>query len=98
MKVRFHPAAEAEHLGQVVFYESREHGLGKRYLDYFQQTIMAICESPARFAVEHAPNIRRARLRPFPLMILFRELDSGIQVLAVAHYRRRPNYWLGRLR
>jgi hypothetical protein len=27
----FHPAAEAEHLEQIAFYESRQQGLGARY-------------------------------------------------------------------
>ncbi len=33
MSYRLHPAAEAEHLGQIVFSESRRKGLGGRYRD-----------------------------------------------------------------
>ena len=97
MKYRFHPAAEAEHLEQIAFYESRERGLGGRYLDHFRQAIRNVCESPARFPVEQLPDIRRARVQAFPFTILYREQGDGIQVLAVAHYRRRPRYWLGRV-
>jgi hypothetical protein len=29
--------------------------------------------------------------------MLFRAVDGAVQILAVAHYRRRPGYWLTRL-
>ncbi|MGH9639964.1 MAG: type II toxin-antitoxin system RelE/ParE family toxin [Bryobacteraceae bacterium] len=97
MNYRFHPAAEAEHLEQIRFYESRRPGLGARYRDYFLQTIQNVCETPARFPIEHLPDLRRVRLRPYPLTIIYRERDAAIQVLAVAHNRRAPNYWLRRV-
>ena len=96
MNYRFHPLAEAEHLEQIAFYESRQPGLGARYREYFLQAIQTVCETPARFPIEHQPDIRRVRLRPFPLTLIYRERNAIIQVLAIAHYRRRPGYWLGR--
>lgn len=96
MIYRFHPAAEAEHLEQIAFYESRQPGLGARYREHFMQTMHRVCETPARYAIEHPPDIRRARLRPFPLTVIYRERAAVVQVLAVAHYRRRPGYWIAR--
>ncbi len=98
MTYRFHPAAEAEHLEQIAFYESRLRGLGARYREHFLQTIQKVCEAPARYAIEHPPDIRRIRLRPFPLTIIYRERNAAIEVLAVAHNRRRPGYWSKRTR
>lgn len=97
MNYRFHPAAETEHLEQIAFYESRQPGLGARYRERFLQAIRYVCDSPERQPVEHPPDIRRARLRPFPLTIIYREQAGTIQVLAVAHYRRQPRYWLRRV-
>lgn len=34
MTYRFHPAAEAEHLGQIAFHESRQRSLDGRYRDH----------------------------------------------------------------
>lgn len=96
MIYRFHPAAEAEHLGQIAFYESRRRGLGARYRDHFLNTIQRVCEQPAQHPIEHPPDIRRVRLRPFPLTLIYRERGGAVQILALAHYRRRPGYWLGR--
>lgn len=73
MSYRFHPAAEAEHLEQIAFYESRRKGLGGRYRDHFLKMIQGVCERPAQYPIEHAPNIRQARLRPFPLTLIYRE-------------------------
>lgn len=39
MNYRFHPAAEAEHLEQITFYESRQRGLGARYREHFLHDI-----------------------------------------------------------
>ncbi len=30
-----------------------------------------------------------------PFFVVFREANSRIEVLAIAHGRRRPGYWLG---
>jgi hypothetical protein len=42
MTYRFHPAAEAEHLGQIAFYESRRKGLGGRYRDHFLKIVQGV--------------------------------------------------------
>jgi hypothetical protein len=33
----------------------------------------------------------------FHFDLIYREVDGLVQVLAVAHHRRRPGYWTGRL-
>lgn len=96
MNYCFHPAAEAEYLEQIAFYRSRQQSLGSRYREHFLKTIGQVCETPAQYAIEHPPDIRRVRLRAFPLTVIYRERDAMVQVLAIAHNRRRPGYWLGR--
>lgn len=36
---------------------------------------------------------RVARLRRFPFVVVFRQGEGWIDVLAVAHLKRRPGYW-----
>ena len=96
MNYSFHPAAEAEHLEQVAWYEKRQAALGGRYHEHFLRSMKRVCEAPDRHPIELPPNIRRMRLALFPLTVIFRERRGAIEVLAVAHYRRRPQYWLGR--
>lgn len=97
MSYLFHPAAEAEHLESVAYFESKRPGLGVGYLAEFERVMATICESPGRYPIEQKPDLRRKRMKRFPFTILFREVASSVQVLAVAHHRRRPAYWLGRL-
>jgi len=93
----FQEAAEAEHLEQVAYYERQRVGLGARYLAEVEGALRVICLAPHRFPIERAPDIRRFRLKRFPHTILFRESAGIVQVLAVAHHRRRPGYWVTRI-
>ncbi|MCH7842413.1 MAG: type II toxin-antitoxin system RelE/ParE family toxin [Chloroflexi bacterium] len=96
MIYQFHPEAEAEHLETVAYYETQRAGLGASYLTEFESILDLVCESPTRYPIQLDPDIRRVILRRFPFTVLFRESGDTIQVLAVAHHRRRPSYWLGR--
>ncbi len=97
MSYSFHPAAETEHLETIAYYELKRPGLGATYLSEFEQVMRIVCETPHRYPVEKKPDIRRIRMKKFPFTVLYRELSGSVQVLAVAHHRRRPLYWLGRL-
>lgn len=97
MNYSFHPAAEAEFLESVGYYESKVPGLGGAFITEFEALATLIGESPKAWRVELEPDIRRVPLQRFPLSIVYREKPDGFQVLAVAHHRRRPQYWLGRL-
>lgn len=95
MTSEFHPEAQAEHLETVAYYETQQAGLGASYLAKFESVLDMACESPNRYPIEGEPEIRRIKLIRFPYTVLFRESDGTIQVLAVAHHRCRPLYWLG---
>ena len=97
MSYFFHPNAEREHLESVAFYETKQAGLGSSYLSDFEGVMAVVCAHPRRYRIEEQPDIRRVRLKRFPYNILFRESGNIVQVLAVAHKRRHPNYWQNRL-
>jgi plasmid stabilization system protein ParE len=97
MNYLFHPAAEAEYLESIAFYESKRPGLGATYLSEFERIMASVCEAPHRNPVDKGPDVRRMRMRGFPFTVLYRESAGAVQVLAVAHHRRRPQYWLGRI-
>jgi toxin ParE1/3/4 len=97
MNYVFHPSAEAEHLESIAYYESKRPGLGASYLAEFERMLMHVCESPQRYSIEMKPDFRCARMQRFPYAVIYRYVSGAIQILAVAHHRRRPQYWLGRL-
>jgi toxin ParE1/3/4 len=41
-------------------------------------------------------GFRRIGVRGFPYHLAYRLTDDEVQVLAVAHDRRRPDYWIPR--
>lgn len=77
-------------------YESKLLGLGNALIKEFEALTELIGETPKGWQVELEPDIRRAPLHRFPLSIVYREQPRAFQILAVAHDRRRPQYWLDR--
>ena len=97
MKYQLHPEAALEHEEQVAYYEERASGLGGRYHAEFKSVVARICETPDHYMIVSPPDTRRSSLKGFPFSIIFRESGGTIQILAVAHHRRRPRYWAARL-
>jgi plasmid stabilization system protein ParE len=54
-----------------------------------------IVEAPARYPVaEH--GTRRFLLQRYPFTVFYRQAGSVLEVVALAHQKRRPGYWAGR--
>jgi toxin ParE1/3/4 len=89
----FNPLAEQELFDAANYYQKQEFGLGLRYLDEVEQAINFIVRYPeAGFQVRG--SIRRILLPKFPYFLVYRVLpDQQIRILAVAHHKRRPEYW-----
>lgn len=97
MKYFFVDAARKEHLETVSYYESKQKGLGRAYLTELKQIMEQVCALPGIYPVEIPPDIRRVRFKKFPYTLLFRQSNNQIQILAIAHHRRQPEYWIERL-
>lgn len=99
--VRFAPEALAELLEAAGWYEARQTGLSDRFLDEVEQLLAFVASRPRSFArlPDVPPDlvVRRALLPRFPYALIFLDSGTRARVLAVAHLRRRPGYWLGRL-
>ena len=97
------PEAEVELLEVVRWYAERGGPqLSRRLLDDVAAVLESVRRWPGRFAALHRPKLdpplRRARVRRFPYAVVFIELPNEIHVVAFAHLRRRPLYWVSRLR
>ncbi len=97
MKYWLHPEAAEEHKKQVAHYEEIQVGLGKRYHTEFQKVVATVCASPTGSRIVLVPDIRRAMFKVFHFDLVYREVDGLVQVLAIAHHRRQPGYWIARL-
>jgi toxin ParE1/3/4 len=92
----FHPLAKQELADAVAYYEAQRFGLGEEYLDEIEDTAALIAQYSEAGAIARG-TIRRVVLPKFPYSLLYRILPTDeIRILAVAHHKRRPNYWAGR--
>ena len=97
MSYWFHPGAEHEHLEIIGFYETRQAGLGAAYLAEFENLMTRVIGMLGIYRIDREPDIRVVSLIKFLYRIIFRENAVGVQILAISHKKRRPDYWLGRL-
>lgn len=49
------------------------------------------------FGMAESLDVRRMPVARFPYYLAYLVIDDGVRVLAIAHDRRRPAYWKGRL-
>jgi toxin ParE1/3/4 len=101
VRVELHPEARAELRSAALWYDQRRMGLGDEFIAEVTTTLDRIGEGPDSFpkwpgSRAAGPQIRRATLGRFPYVIAFESNARGLVVLAVAHAKRRPLYWLSR--
>ena len=83
------------------WYETHRAGLGTEFLDAVDRAVTRIPEAPRMGSMVTGIRdeaIRRRPVRRFPYHVVYIELSDRLQILAIAHDRRRPGYWIGRLR
>ena len=82
-------------------YEAVLPGLGEQFADELGTLLERIQFYPRAFPfaarVNRRLEVRHAVLPRFPFNVFFIELDEAIWVLAVAHQKRRPQYWRKRI-
>ena len=93
----FHPAARTELREGVLFYEAEAQGLGAEFAAEVRAIVDQILEYPDAGSLVDA-GVRRRLLRRFPYGIVYLCDIEPISIVAVMHQRRRPGYWLTRVR
>ena len=96
------PLAARELREAAPYYERKAVRVGSVFVDEVELVFGAIAESTTSGmlvpGVQNDLPIRRAFVARFPYAVVFVERTDTIHVIAVAHLRRRPNYWLGRIK
>jgi toxin ParE1/3/4 len=96
------PAAADELDSAAEYYDAKRPGLSEDLLFELKKTLEAVESRPLSFPrlldVPDGLRIRRALLHRFPFAVVFLEMPNGkLRVIAFAHARRRPGYWLSRV-
>lgn len=100
-QVRFAPEASAELTGAARWYEERHVGLGLAFLAAVELAVESLLRWPRAGApvagLAEEFEVRRVPVSRFPYHVAYLVTDELIHVLAIAHDRRRPVYWSGRV-
>ena len=88
----------SEELAEAVrWYESRRAGLGTEFFDAVAATLSLIETNPEIGTTLSAEGrTRRALLTRFPYQVVYRLRPAEIVIVAIAHLKRRPDYWRAR--
>ena len=91
-EVEFHPDAHAEVFEARAWYAERSSLAADAFVHEVDLMMRRLIEGPERFPW-HLSGTRRAVFPRFPYAVVYYVTDSLILVLAIAHQRRRPDYW-----
>jgi plasmid stabilization system protein ParE len=95
-KITFHEEADAEVTEAARYYETKSEGLGFSFLIELEAAIEQVLANPEAYQ-RVGGEVRRKPFRRFPYNLLFVTESDRIRVVAVAHDKRRPNYWRARI-
>ncbi|MFO0843937.1 MAG: type II toxin-antitoxin system RelE/ParE family toxin [Gemmataceae bacterium] len=91
----FHPAVRDEIDDAHDWYEQRQAGLGRDFLDEVERVLGEIAANPARYGFAEG-DVREGLLTRFPYAVYYRVLTDRVRVLAVFHTARDPSGWQSR--
>lgn len=94
-KLSFNRLAERELAEAAEYYDEESPGLGERFLEEVRHSTLLLQRYPYA-APKVLGSTRRFVLPLFSYALLYQVSDDRIRVLAVAHQKRHPRYWIGR--
>ena len=96
-RIRIEVEAEEDLRNAIAWYNERRPGLGDELyaeavdaLDRLRETPVGAVPAPGSTAKD---PVWRAFLKRFPYSVVYMEEGDDIQVIAFAHFKRRPGYW-----
>jgi hypothetical protein len=100
-RARYHPAARDELRGAVAHDEADRPGRGVDLEEAVRRVIRRIQllpqSAPQWPRIEAAFEIRRAKVKHHPYLVVYAILPDQLVVLAIAHTSKRPGYWRERV-
>jgi plasmid stabilization system protein ParE len=95
VKVRYHIEAVEEYDEAVNYYATISPPLAARLIEEVERCIERIGDYPLQ-GREVRPNIRATGTKVFPYQLIYMIEAEAATILAVAHEKREPEYWLHR--
>ena len=96
-KAVFHPASQDEYDEILAHLGAEAPAVVEAFREELIRTVAFIEEHPEAATVERG-RVRRKLLMRFPHELYYVVEPDRLRVLAVAHQKRRPGYWMDRLK
>ncbi len=96
MKLKFHPEARIELNEAVDYYEEQRSNLGLEFFEEVQATIQRVLNFPNAWSPLSA-STRRCLTNRFPYGVIYQVKLDEVRIIAIAHQKRKPGYWMRRL-
>jgi plasmid stabilization system protein ParE len=94
--VRVHPDAEAESDGAFEYLWDQSESAALGFDAELRDAFGRLRRDPQMYA-KYLHGTRRILLNRHPYFVVFRELPRKIEIIAIAHAKRRPGYWKKRI-
>ena len=95
MRVEFVQEAAEDLMTAASFYEEQRPGLARRFLEAVERVILFTAEQPLS-GTPLGGAIRRHLVPGFPYAVVYEAHPDFVLVLAIAHLRRHPGFWVDR--
>lgn len=99
--IRFEAEASQELADAATWYEQQRPGLSDRFLGAVETSVARLGAwpeaAPLVAGLADDSRVRAAPVRRFPYRLVYLVHDDVVRGLAVAHNRREPRYWQGRV-
>lgn len=89
---RLHPAADAEAIAEASYIKADDPAQGELFVAALEKAILQARSDPLRYRCFEG-EFRKVRVGKFRYLLIYRDREDEIQILAVAHMSRRPGYW-----
>lgn len=96
-ELRFVEEASGEAEEAQQWYRERSEAAAAAFLNELDHAVAVVMDAPHRWP-KHIAGTRRYVFPTFPYELVYLPEDDVINVVAVAHEKRRPGYWRKRLR
>ena len=96
MNYHFEVHARQELRDAIDYYDSLDSRLGGEFREEVERLISLLLKFPNAWP-ELSLSTRRCRTKRFPYALIYRIKEEMIEIVAVMHLSREPNYWVDRL-
>jgi plasmid stabilization system protein ParE len=88
----WHPGAIVDAEDARNWYAARSVSAAREFLRALDEAVEAIIEAPERWPRHRFGCRRYLFANQFPFALIYRQ-SSHLEIVAVAHHRRKPDYW-----